>query len=172
MKYLDGLINSWFKKTKDEKIVFYPYGIFGRGYVIAPATELKIKTFLKRYYIISFIVIIFSTLFKHQFFLLSLILFIGTPYLIKMRQLLSNAQKINEKISLKESMQNAATSMGTVMVFIIFFGSLVLFIGSIVYVFSEYDNYRGLMDIVGMVFFASCFLYSIFLVIYSLNRKK
>ena len=167
MGYIDGLINSGFKKIENGKSLFYPYGKFGYGYIVDSNTEIGIKQFLKHYYMFSFpIIVIFAILFK-SFVFISLFIFIPI-YLIRIKQILSISKKSEEKIKYKDVTRNMATSINMPTAFVIFLGSLVMLCVTIFNI--VFLRHKELMDIAGVAFFGMCFLQSFFLVKYS--KKK
>lgn len=171
MGYFDGLTNAWFKKTDGGKTIFYPYGRFGsKGYILSKDSEENIRKFLKRYNMISLFIIILSVyLFGLYTFIL---LFFFIPfYSIKMRRLLSNAEKTQEKMKFNEVIKNMAVAMGVRTSIVMFVGALLMTSAAIFCIFM-----RGarLISILGTLFFGLCLLQSIFLIRYSVkyNRKN
>lgn len=56
MDYLDSLVNQLFKKSGESKPLFYPWGIFGKGYEVSSASEeSRIRSVLKVYYVVLFV---------------------------------------------------------------------------------------------------------------------
>ena len=56
MTYLDALVNSLFKKSESGELLFYPWGIIGKGYVVSSASEQsRIRSALKVYYVVMFV---------------------------------------------------------------------------------------------------------------------
>jgi hypothetical protein len=62
MGYFDGIVDGNFKTTPDGLMLFYPYGTFGKGYII-PTLEKKqeLRGVFKRFTIFSLIVVLIST---------------------------------------------------------------------------------------------------------------
>ena len=61
MGYFDGIVDGNFKTTDDGVLLYYPFGVLGKGYVI-PTNEKKqeIRKRLKWLYAVSLILIIAS----------------------------------------------------------------------------------------------------------------
>lgn len=54
--YSQDLTATWFKKDNNGRTVFYRWGVLGKGYILSNSTiENQIRTFVKRYLIISLI---------------------------------------------------------------------------------------------------------------------
>jgi len=61
MGYFDGLVDGSFKKADGGTTLFYPNGIFGKGYVIPNVRKKEeIRSFLKRYTIAALATIVIS----------------------------------------------------------------------------------------------------------------
>ena len=59
--YINYLVNRSFKKTPWNKIVFYPYASFGKGYIVeSQSLETSIRRFLTLYQYFLFLVFIIS----------------------------------------------------------------------------------------------------------------
>jgi len=169
MGYFDGLTSVGFKKREDGKTVFYPYGILGCGYIVPQENESKIKKFLMKYYTISFVAIIVSlVLFGPLALVLFLILSLAI-YAVKIRQLLSGQERIQEKMQYGEGLRNMAASMGVKTSILLLIGAIIMTAGSI---FTFFITNNRLMSIFGTVFFGLALLQTIFLVKYSIKSKK
>jgi len=168
MGYFDGLTSAGFKKREDGKTIFYPYGVFGCGYIVSQEKESKIKKFLMKYYTISFIAIIVS------FVLLGPLAFVLFPillplYAVTIRQLLLNEEKTQEKMKYGDGLKNMAASMGIRTSILLLVGAIVMEAGSI---FSFFITDNRLMSIFCTVLFGLALLQTIFLVKYSIKSKK
>jgi hypothetical protein len=63
MGYFDGLIEGNFKTAADGQRLFPPWGVWGKGRVLADArTEQRIRRFLKVYYMVSLPLVIISVI--------------------------------------------------------------------------------------------------------------
>lgn len=168
MGYFNGLTNAWFKKTADGKAIFYPRGKFGSGYILSEEAELKIKTFLKRYYMISLPIIILSVI-LFGIYAFALLLFVIPFYEIKIRRLLSNAEKTQEKMTFSEVTKNMAVSMGIPTSILMLTASLLITATSVFCIFLPKGR---LIGILGTLFFGLSLIISIYLLKYSIKFKK
>lgn len=168
MGYFNALTNSWFKKAENGRIIFYPYGRLGHGYIISIEDEFKIKRFLNRYNIISFTIIITSVILFGIYSFVLLIFFIPF-YSIKINRTLLNAKKTEEKMKLGEALKNVSASMGIPTCIFIFILCLLMTGMSI---FSIFISKLKLAGILGVLFFGLCLLHSTFLLYYSIKLKK
>lgn len=59
MGYFDGIVDASFKSTKEENLLFYPFGVLGKGYVLPDITKKQeIRNKLKVFYKVTFSVVI------------------------------------------------------------------------------------------------------------------
>lgn len=168
MGYYDGLINSWFKRTESGRSIFYPYGVFGTGYALSSNNEVEIRRFLRRYSMISLPTIIVAAI-LNKLYSFVLLLFLIPIYSIRIRQMLSNAEKTEEKMKLNEATRNMAISMGVPTSILMLAGSFLMTAASVFLIF--WPNARTI-GILGAIFFGLCLFQSVWLVKYSLAYKK
>src|SRR4051794_941054 len=66
--YFEGLIAGGFKTAADEQRLFYPWGVFGKGYVLPDTrTEQRIRKLLKMYYMIWLPLVIIITILANSY---------------------------------------------------------------------------------------------------------
>ena len=112
MGYFDGLTNAIFKPDADGNTVFFPYGAWGKGRLIADADSAEqLKKFIGRFYMIALGCTI--TLGQTVGYIWS---FIAFPFFMLwyhrgIKKLLKNAPYSDAKLSLREPMQNVASGM-------------------------------------------------------------
>ncbi len=170
MGYLSGLVNSSFKKTGNDKAIFYPYGILGSGFAVSRDRETKIKKFLKVYYAVSSAVLILIVVFFGSRALW--LLFLGLPlYYIKIRDLLKGAEKTQERTSFGEQAERAAAANG-MFVNLIFLSGSILTTGVSIFLLFLPDHKAKYAGILGTVFSGVCLPFSVALVKYSIKAQK
>lgn len=168
MGYFDGLVNVSFKKADDGKTIFYPYGSFSAGYIVSEDKESAAKTFLKKYYIISLIVIIIAIVF-FKLFALALSIFFIPIYYFKVKKIIVGAEPTQQKNTYKERIKNMAKAFGPVISLVMLIIDLIMLGASVVCVFIPQARAIG---IVGALFFGAGLIQTVFLVKYSLEEKK
>ena len=58
MSFIRSMVDSSFRRNHFGKLVFYPWGVLGKGYVVEDAALIKrIRRFLTMYYVALFVVI-------------------------------------------------------------------------------------------------------------------
>ncbi len=170
MGYFEGLVDARFKKVEDGRVMFYPNGIFSRGYVLTEEKNKEIKMFMNKYYKRSFPLIFISIflsgmIFDTAFYAMVLAPILGVHYKLKIKSLIgSEVIYTREKLKARERIRNMATSMGKRTCITLFLGN-VLLTGMSVYVYVLLD--KILLAGVGVVFFAACFVQSVVMVYYS-----
>ncbi|MBI2010609.1 MAG: hypothetical protein HYS86_05575 [Candidatus Chisholmbacteria bacterium] len=159
MGYNEAISHSWFKKTEDGKTLFYPYGIFGKGYELSPSEEQIVKQFLLRFNVGALPVITLSVIFFGWYAIIptvSLILY----YLVRVKKLLSTSKESNEKITTGENAMNMARLMGVKDSLVLALLSAIMF-GVSLYIVFGIGTY-SFMGIFTLLFFGAGLLLSIF----------
>lgn len=60
--FIRSIVDSSFRRNHGGKLVFYPWGVFGKGYIAEDAALAKrIRRFLTIYYVVFFVVLIISS---------------------------------------------------------------------------------------------------------------
>lgn len=128
MGYLNGLIDAYFIKRDEATFVYFPYGLFGPGYIISKDDKKRIERFEKRFFTTFFLIFILITFFSYFYVdivIPYLLLFMSIGLLIT-HQLLKNKKKSIEKFTLKDRMKNMACSIGRGTSFLFFLLGLLL----------------------------------------------
>lgn len=125
MGFFDGFVSIVFKKDAAERMVFYPWSIFGAGYFVPSEEKYRsICTLFKKMakifiplFIVTFIALEWVELPKFQWvFELSLtvlfLIIIGLGYFISTRKITKDLTKTPEKIQLSDIYEEMATSYG------------------------------------------------------------
>ena len=138
MGYFDGLTDSSFKTDSEGRIIFYPRGILGKGYIIP--TERKkndLRNLLKKYYMVSLPVIIGSGLAVGWLFSLILIPILILCFLLVVKKYTKDLEITENKLKLKESFQNSANSHNIGTLWFMFTCSLLFLVASIFILLSK-----------------------------------
>lgn len=108
MGYFDALTSSYFKPAADGRKLFFPWGVMGKGYVIASEQNYqRLQRQCKTYSIVGLILILGASLYGFLWGLFAAALLIAL-YIGWARYLLRDLQVSNEKLSLIESMKSQA----------------------------------------------------------------
>jgi hypothetical protein len=122
MGHFDALASSSFKTAAHGRRLFFPWGIWGRGYVIASEQDYqRLRQQIKTYYVVSLAVIIGSVVLKIYFGDVFMAVFLGFFvavslgfYLLWMRSLLPRLEPSSERLSREECMTTQARLHGAV----------------------------------------------------------
>ena len=111
MGYFDGLADTAFKRSNTGQTLFYPWGIFGSGFVLKTEEQhAKIRKLIKKTYIVLLIAIVIIQL-TVGFWLNAVMLPIfGILYHIAVQKKTTNLSRTPEKLRFFESFRNSATS--------------------------------------------------------------
>jgi len=85
----------WFKKNDKGEIIFFPWGIFGKGYIVTEGKAQELKDFFNKQYKIGTLWMVFCLLLIVLLggFVLFLIPIYCIEYKFKMNRLLKGCQK-------------------------------------------------------------------------------
>lgn len=111
MGYFDGLTDASFKKDAQGSDLFFPWGIFGSGYVIESELQKnQIRNFIKNTYIMTFSVLAIIQVFVGSWLNLVLLPIYYIWYYRAIDKMTQNLQRSNEKLTSSESYKNSARS--------------------------------------------------------------
>ena len=157
MGYFDGLTSSSFKKDKSGNICFYPWGVFGKGYVLPDeASEMRIRGFVRRYYMISLpAIIVVGSVVGWLYAFITLPILIAW-YLIKCRSLIYDFAVVNEKLTIRESSANSANAHNRVTLWLLFVFSVLFVAGGLFMLMSGKSGFDKIVGLSAVLFFSTC----------------
>ena len=153
MDYFDGMADGKFKTDARGRLLFYPWGILGKGYVLPDEYKKKeIRKFVKLCCIVFWPLMTGTAIFigwKFSFIMLFLILLY---YNFEASKLLKGTPVADEKLSFKEKYSSSARShrLGTLWMIAIFSA---LFLLSSIAIFLRNKDAR-LFGLACVIFFA------------------
>ncbi len=111
MKLFEAMASISFKENVSGRTVWYPWGIFGKGYILPDKeTEIRIRRFLTRYYMTSLPVIIVSGTFLHWLFVSFIITILIIWHYFMAKSLVASRKMASHKLTVQESLINTARS--------------------------------------------------------------
>ncbi len=155
MGYFDGIVDGWFKRDEKGTHVFYPNGIFGKGYLLPDEpTQNKVRKLVKRWTVVGLSLIIGTQAF---FGWKPNALFVGpiliTSYYILISKHLKGLSTTKEKLSYSESIRNSTKSHNLVVLMLLFFTSI-CFVGAGIYMMFNMSH-EWLLGLTCILFFSS-----------------
>jgi hypothetical protein len=109
MGYLDAVTSGYFKTTQDGSKLFFPWGVSGRGYVVASEQHFeRLQRQFKFFWALSFVLIIGSSSLPPHWGAFAIGALVIVYYAIWMQFLLRRLRPSQERLSLKESMAAVA----------------------------------------------------------------
>jgi len=158
MGYFNGITDSNFKTDDKGRILFYPWGVLGKGYILTDdSIKRKIRRFKKRYHIISLPCLATIAVVVLTGWVECLILFPIFPlwYWFKTAQLLKGAHFVTDtKFGLKESYTFSSKSHNIVTLWLMLIVSVLFTLaGIIVFIF---DKSAWLFGVICILFFGAC----------------
>jgi hypothetical protein len=117
MGYIEWLISGSFKTTEDGRRLFFPWGVFGRGYAIASEENYwRLRQQVKAYSVVILLVMIVTPGYTITVALEALLVAL---YLAWMWVLLPRLQAADEGLSLRESITSQARAHGPVLLWLL-----------------------------------------------------
>lgn len=141
MGYFDALTSSYFKTGADGRKVFYPWGVLGRGYVVA--TEQDQQRLLRQvntFTIVSFVLIVGACVFQAYLVAVLITLAVIVFYLFWVRRLIAGLQPSSEGLSMRESFTAQAMAHNPKHLWVMEIASIVLLLCSIAMLGIEPDE--------------------------------
>ena len=166
MGYFDGLLGASFRKTADGKTIFYPFGMSGSSYALSEDGDRKIRAFLKRYMLLSLIVLILAMLIFRSYGLFLLVVLLPV-YMHKISGLLSTEERISKRPTIRDSASNMACTMGLSTCVLLLIVNCILFLASIVCLCYLQAIWVGIL---GVILFGLGVVHSSLLVKHSLGH--
>lgn len=164
MGYFDALTSASFKTAADGSRLFFPYGIWGRGYAIPSEQDYgRLQRQLKTYYAVMFTLIIGGSLLVRIIDLSLLQTYVAEGVVVAvllgfhqvwMRSVRRRLQPSNEALSLQESLTTQARLAGPAVLWSLEIISLIFVGGGIAMLISDPSNW--LAALAATVFFGAC----------------
>ena len=111
MGYFDGLVSGAFKKDDSGNSLFYPWGVFGSGYIVQSKETLEqLRKFLKKYYLVMLITIITIQITVGFWLNLTILPIVIVYYHFYVKKITKDFPKTSEKLTLGQSFSNSAKS--------------------------------------------------------------
>ena len=154
MGYFDSLFDGLFRTDSKGKSFFYPWGFFGKGYILPDAkTKQKILDIITYYFISSLILMLGVGVFWDWLFALALLPIFFIWYYFTYSRLTKEFLVTNSRLSLRESFKNSARSHNIITLWAMFTVSLAVFLFFIVLLTSKKT---GFVEFAGAIFFGIC----------------
>ena len=171
MTYLDSLVNQLFKKSESGEPLFYPWGIFGKGYVVSSASQHShIRSTLKVYYVVMFLAMGISIYFLDYLYTGVCVIFGIGGYLVWSDKVTRRLKVSAERLGFSESVVQGLPGYST---WGLVFMSLVSFMFVVTGGFIFYtDPSEWVMSSICIVFFGLATVIFVFMTITKLKSKR
>ncbi len=124
MGYFDGLAASSFKKDSSGKTLYYPFGIFGRGYVIPnDKKEKSIRSSLKRFYVIALPILIGTGILFGWLYAILLLIPVLLWAILLPKSLVKGLHPCATKMKVSDSIDSSARAHSKGMLWFLFLAS-------------------------------------------------
>ena len=157
MGYFDGLVASGFKKDNSGRTLYYPFGTFGRGYVILDDNkEKRIRSSLKRFYFISLPILIGTGMIFGWLYAIFLLIPVLLWAILLPKLLVKGLQPCSTKMKVSDSIESSAEAHSRGMLWFLFIGGSLFTLMGLFILIS--DPERSIMAILTIAFFGLCTL--------------
>ena len=157
MGYFDALTSSYFKTEPDGRRLFFPWGVLGRGYVLASERDYeRLRGQLKAYTIVTLILTIGAAALHSYVGAIIVGVALIAFYLVWAQFLLRGLPQSDERLSLEESMTSQGLAHNAAMLWLLEILSLVFVAAGLFILSADPDNW--LMGLFTIVFFGLCAL--------------
>jgi hypothetical protein len=154
MGYFDALTSGSFKTAPDGGRLFFPWGIWGRGYALASEQDYqRLQRQIKIYYIVSMALIIGPAVANISVAVIIAALLLGF-YLVWMLSLLHRLQPSDERLSLQESMTTQAHLHSAAGLWLLEIVALAFVCGGVLILIFDRSNWLIALPSIG--FFGLC----------------
>lgn len=170
MGYFDGLTDASFKTDSQGQDLFFPWGIFGSGFIIESEVQKnQVRNFIKKTYIMTFFTIVIIQVFVGLWLNLVLLPIYCIWYYRYIYKLTQNLQRSNEKLKPSESYKNSAQSHNL--------STLVLFefisLGFVaVGLWLPTTGKESFISYIGVGFFGFCAIVFVYMIIAKIKSKS
>lgn len=111
MEHFGGLTKAQFKTDERGRDLFYPWGVFGKGFVLdSPRKKEEIRQFIKFHTIASLSLFLFTAFTFNGFYAFGLLPVLYFWYWYRMNRLLDSLETTSEKGGIREGYRVSAQS--------------------------------------------------------------
>ena len=155
MGYFDGLTSGYFKTTREGSRLFFPWGVWGRGYVVGSELDYERLRGQIKIFVIAGMALMLGAVALQRFLAGLLVLAaLYVFYLVWTRYLVHGLQQSDERLSVRESMNSQAKEQSPILLWVAEIGSIVLVAASLLIFALDPDKW--LVATAGLVVFGLC----------------
>jgi hypothetical protein len=152
MGYFNVVTNGYFKTAQDGRKLFLPWGVLGRGYIIASEQDyLRLRQQIKIYTVVMLVLVIGSVSLQGKLGGFVIATLLTGFYLVWTRYLLRGLQRSDERMSLQESIASQARAFSPLVLWLLEILALA-FVGGGIFIFIV-DPGNWLIALVSIVLF-------------------
>ncbi len=162
MGYFDAITSASFKKSAGGQLLFYPYGILGRGYVVPSEAEFeKLRRSYKYMWVVSFVLIfvvvwilLAATTTWLPFIFLPVVAIYLIAFMLWVRARCRNLAPSGEKMTYTEAISNETRGLSSRFLWVFEILSILLILYGVILLIA--DPSQWLLALVMIVVFAAC----------------
>jgi hypothetical protein len=165
MGYFDGLTSASFKRDESGRTVFYRWGAFGKGHVLPDdETESRIRTFLRRYYMITLPVIIILGALVGWAYVVVAVPILMAWYLLKSKSLVAGCSMSGGKLTFRESYANSAKAHNKKMLWLLLIFSVLFVCAGVLIAIVGASTWDKVVGTSAILFFGACAVVNIYMI--------
>jgi hypothetical protein len=155
MGYFDALTSSCFKTSQDGRKLFFPWGVWGRGYAVASEQDYeRLRRQVKAYMVASLVPIIGAAALQAYVGALVIGVLLVAFYLVWMRFLLPGLLPSDERLSLQDSLTAQARAHSATGLWVLEISALAYVGLGILFIVIDPGKWRKALG--SIVFFSFC----------------
>ncbi|MBR0753720.1 hypothetical protein JQ604_16145 [Bradyrhizobium jicamae] len=141
MEEFEGLVNSGFKVSQDGRLLFFPWGVLSRGYVVPSEDDYwRLQRLITACMVVTTAVILVPTFFGAYAVAAVLVVAVLVLYYVWTRLALRHFEVVDERLSFHEIMTPVAHALGPVKLWLSVIGSLVfVLVGTLLFILTPGD---------------------------------
>jgi len=157
MGYFDGLTDGAFKTNPEGKLLFYPWGVLGKGYAL-PGVDKKeeIRRFVKSFYVVSMPLIFITGLTVGWIYSSIWMPPLVFWYWLRMKRLLEGVTTTTEKLKVAEAYKSSARSHNIGTLWFLEACSVLFVLAGLFILFKSTQNW--FVGLASVIFFGACSL--------------
>jgi len=132
MGYFDGLTDASFKMDDKGNTVYYPWGIFGKGYILPEDRKISFRQSIKRHITVFLTLAILSAVFlKGSLAIFYILPFYMLGYVLWMNKKIKGLPISPDKLTFADSTSNSARSLNLTTLWLLEIIALLFVLGGI-----------------------------------------
>ena len=167
MGYFDALAEAAFKPKDEKTVIFLPYGVITKGYILSYDESLRVKKLLRDFDASSFFLTVMGVIALRAYALILLVVLVPW-YVIMVQRITKGKPRSPEASRLTDVAKTMALAMGARTCFLLMMAAGLMFAASLIVLMRTAHKAVGW---IGVVFFGAGLVHALWLLSLSLKDK-